>query len=138
MRDVASSVALLLPPGRRAVPQQPGAPAGVSRGSYRIGHRAASGPPYGTPFFTSVPDREPEAASDAIRHFEPKRCRVPLFAGAMPGAGPHKVLSEPTSPIIDRQRRPPLPRNSSGRALHTFLVRLEGDKGWSVSHSSAQ
>jgi hypothetical protein len=35
---------LLLPPGRRALPQPPGAPAGVSRDSFRIGHWAASGP----------------------------------------------------------------------------------------------
>ena len=40
---VASFVSLLLPPGRRAVPQPPGAPAGVSRDSFRIGHRAAGG-----------------------------------------------------------------------------------------------
>ena len=52
----------------------------------------------GTRFFTSVPDRKPEAASDAIRPLEPKRCRVPLFAEPMPGVYPGKVFSEPTGP----------------------------------------
>jgi hypothetical protein len=88
IRDVASFVSLLLPPTCPAVPQPPGGPAGVSRDSFRIGHRAASGPPYGTSFFTSVPDREPEAASDAIRPLELKGCRDPPFAGPMPGICP--------------------------------------------------
>ena len=57
-------------------------------------------PPYGPRFFTSAPDREPEAASDAIRPLELKGCRDPPFAGPMPGICPGTLFSEPTGPPL--------------------------------------
>ena len=119
IRDVVSFVSLLLPRTRLPVPQPPRAPAGVCRGSCRIGHRAASSPPYGTPFFTSVPDREPKAAFHAIRSLEPKGCRVPPFAEPMPGAYPGKLFSEPTGPQITKE----------GLRQIGMTIRLEGRVG---------
>jgi hypothetical protein len=61
--------------------------------------------------------------------FGAQRCRVPLFAEPMPGAGPDKLLSEPTSRFISAEddgchsRRGPKPRKPQRPQLQIWRAR---------------